>query len=262
MKNDATGDRPQVDPTAKSTTEIAPEPIFEFELKQLKLTEIDDHPINPKNRIERTSDLSADPFIKAGQLVNPLKVVAKDGKFVLLDGHRRKAALTLAVGEDCIVWCLVYTFAAECDPASIFASLNTKQKHRGDEKAAIYLVDPAFLSEQDCKSFKKAHDKLGNDGFIACVDARINPSRNADQLDRVVKRTGKSIEEVKSWFFAGTGPNTKSLRTFESHWNTANDKKNDNDPARVMARTCMRYAIETGSAFSIYDYLQAQKEGA
>ncbi len=247
---------------------------MKLDCAHVAINKIDNHAINPANRILSVSDLTNDKLLRKGILTNPLKVYEnEDGQYTLLDGHRRKAAIESLIrskilAEGIEVNCVVYRLDDNDDPETllpdIYASLNTAIKHRGDEKAAIYRKPGGekFLTERDQKSYKDAIEFLGETAFDTCVDARIDPARNKALLERVVKRMGHDFNEVTegnkarvlAWFFGPQKIQTNSLRTFEVMWSLAKDELGR--PSRgkqTVAVLTLEYAINNGKDFDPND---------
>lgn len=202
-------------------------PAFTLKLVRLKLSQITDHPINPSMRPKRVEDLKKDKLICAGTLVNPLKVVKEGDSYVLLDGHRRKAVMIDKHGKNHEIDCIVYSITSknESDKATIYASLNTAQKHKGDEKAAIFLVDPSYLSESDIKQHVAAEKGLTTERFKRCIGKEISPTslwrdiKTTAGRCRPKKGKAKFQEKLVEWMFSEKDEiRNAALRSFKAEW--------------------------------------------
>lgn len=218
---------------------IVTNPEFDLTLKMIKLSKIKDHPINPAMRPKRIDDLKKDGLIQEGRLVNPLKVVKDGTGYILLDGHRRKAALKHAAEDkdakieaDPEVPCIVYSITSKSpkDRSRIYGSLNTVQKHKGDEKAAIYLVDPSFLTNSERKMHMEAESGLTKKNFELCVDNEVSPSSLWSDVKTTASRcrakAGKAEfqGDLIAWLFPGKGKiRISGLRSFKSEWTNCHE---------------------------------------
>ena len=135
----------------KATLSVPNLVIRPVEAKKIVSTQEYQRAINQRNVM-----LIKQGYVK--ELVNPVKVSLRNGKYYCFDGQHTLAVLTDMFGEDCIVPCLVYTGLTYEKEAELFAKqdefkrkLSSKEKVKANYEAA----------DEDTVKFVSAVEKAG-----------------------------------------------------------------------------------------------------
>lgn len=141
--------KPKID--QKPTLSVPNLTIRPIEASKLISNQPYQRPVNQKN-----VKAIKDGYVK--ELVNPVKVSLRNGKYFVFDGQHTLTVLTEMFGEHCIVPCLVYTGMTYEREAELFAlqdqfkrKLNAREQYK-----ALYESD-----DDDIKRFVKVCEDAG-----------------------------------------------------------------------------------------------------
>ncbi len=158
-------------------------------IETIELSNIVAADYNPAHRSEPeyVSDLIAS-IARVGQVMPAVVVPVGDGRFQLVDGHRRATACReLGIGLKCLV-------TDNADPA-LYAELNTAAKRlSGKDKLSVYLRNPHASSAEtrkECERWERA--------TLAFVHGRGGGMGTLKQARMVGNYAGTDYDKTAKW---------------------------------------------------------------
>jgi hypothetical protein len=138
---------------------------------------------NPAHRVSPATLKTLIVSMKQVKLLSPLKVYEDKGKFNIIDGHRRHAALR-EMGYRGPVTVDVYELS---NSLAIYRESNKEiRAHQGKEKLYLYLNQPRALPERTIVEIQGYENRYGRD----VLERLISADRSYDLLRQIRQLTG------------------------------------------------------------------------